>query len=115
MPPVGRLAAKYRGDLFQRWEILLMLISTLKHIAEICFNVESYADMFFSMLKDIAESYFDVEQYCGFVFQRWKILRTVISTSKYGQFSKVNVYVCGLDSGNLKFETVRTHKQHICF
>ena len=22
---------------------------------------------------------------------------------------------CGLDSGNLKFETVRTHKQHICF
>ena len=33
----------------------------------------------------------------------------------YGQFSKFHVYLCGLDSGNLKFETVRTNKQHICF
>ena len=33
----------------------------------------------------------------------------------YGQFSKFQIYFCGLDPGNLKFETVRTHKQHICF
>ena len=32
----------------------------------------------------------------------------------YGQFSKNHVCFCGLDPGNLKFETVRTHK-HICF
>ena len=33
----------------------------------------------------------------------------------YGQFSEVHVCFCGLDSGNLNFETVRTNKQHICF
>ena len=33
----------------------------------------------------------------------------------YGQFSKLHVCFCGLDPGNLKFETVRTHRQHICF
>ena len=33
----------------------------------------------------------------------------------YGQFSKFHVCFCGLDPGNLKLETVRTHKQHICF
>ena len=33
----------------------------------------------------------------------------------YGQFSKLHVCFCGLDPGNLKFETVRTHKQHACF
>ena len=33
----------------------------------------------------------------------------------YGQFSKFHVCFCGLDSGNLKFETVRTNKQYICF
>ena len=33
----------------------------------------------------------------------------------YGQFSKFHVCFCGLDSGNLKFETVRTHEQRICF
>ena len=33
----------------------------------------------------------------------------------YGQFSKYHVCFCGLDPGNLKFETVRTNKQHICF
>ena len=32
---------------------------------------------------------------------------------KYGQFSQFHVCVCGLDSGNLKFETARTNKQHI--
>ena len=32
-----------------------------------------------------------------------------------GQFSEFHVCFCGLDPGNLKFETVRTHKQHICF
>ena len=33
----------------------------------------------------------------------------------YGQFSEFHACFCGLDSGNLKFETVRTNKQHICF
>ena len=33
----------------------------------------------------------------------------------HGQFSKFHVCCCGLDSGNLKFETVRANKQHICF
>ena len=33
----------------------------------------------------------------------------------YGQFSKSYLCFCGLDPGNLKFETVRTDKQHICF
>ena len=31
----------------------------------------------------------------------------------YGEFSKFHVCFCGLDPGNLKFETVRTHKQHL--
>ena len=33
----------------------------------------------------------------------------------YGQFSKFQTCFCGLDPGNLKFETVRTNKQRICF
>ena len=33
----------------------------------------------------------------------------------YGKFSKFHVCFCGLDPGNLKYETVQTHKQHICF
>ena len=33
----------------------------------------------------------------------------------YGQFSNVHVCFCGLDPGNLNFETVRTNRQHICF
>ena len=33
----------------------------------------------------------------------------------YGHFSEFHVCFCGLDSGNLKFETVRTNKQRICF
>ena len=33
----------------------------------------------------------------------------------YGQFSKCHVCFCSLDSGDLKFETVRTNQQHICF
>ena len=32
-------------------------------------------------------------------------------TMGYGQFSKLHVCFCGLDSGNLKFETVRTNKR----
>ena len=32
-----------------------------------------------------------------------------------GQFSEFHVCFCGLDPGSLKFETVRTNKQHICF
>ena len=37
------------------------------------------------------------------------------SVNPYGQFSKCHVCFCDLDPGNLKFETVRTHKQHIYF
>ena len=33
----------------------------------------------------------------------------------YGQFSKFRACFCGLDSGNLKFETVRANKQHTIF
>ena len=33
----------------------------------------------------------------------------------YGRFSKIHGCFCGLDPGNLKFETVRTNKQRICF
>ena len=33
----------------------------------------------------------------------------------YGQFSTFHVCFCGLDPGNLKFETVRTQRQRICF
>ena len=43
-------------------------------------------------------------------------VRPLRSTSaQYGQFSKFHVCFCGLDSGNLKFETVRTNLQHIYF
>ena len=34
---------------------------------------------------------------------------------RYGQFSKFQIVFCGLDPGNLKFETARTNKQRICF
>ena len=37
------------------------------------------------------------------------------TASGYAQFSKFYVCLCGLDPVNLKFETVQTHKQHICF
>ena len=36
------------------------------------------------------------------------------ATAQYGQFSNFHACFRGLDSGNLKFETVRTNKQHIC-
>ena len=36
-------------------------------------------------------------------------------TKSYGQFSKLHVCFCVLDPGNLKFDTVRTNKQHIRF
>ena len=38
-----------------------------------------------------------------------------VALDKFGQFSKLHVCFCGLDPANLKFETVRTHKQRICF
>ena len=41
--------------------------------------------------------------------------RSTHSPRGYGQLSKCPVSFCGLDSGNLKFETARTNKQHICF
>ena len=37
------------------------------------------------------------------------------AADRYGKFSKFQVCFCGLDPGNLKFETVRTNKQCICF
>ena len=43
------------------------------------------------------------------------ILIIMIIIISYGQFSKCHVCFCGLGPGNLKFETVRTHKQHIYF
>ena len=39
----------------------------------------------------------------------------ICSRLGYGQFSKSHACFCGLDSGNLTFETVRTNTQHICF
>ena len=33
----------------------------------------------------------------------------------YGKFSEFQNCVCGLDPGNLKSETVRTDKRHVCF
>ena len=39
----------------------------------------------------------------------------LISGVRYGPFSKCHVFFCGLDSGNLKYETVRTNRQHTCF
>ena len=33
----------------------------------------------------------------------------------YGQFSNCQICFCGLDPGNLEFETVRTNKQHLFF
>ena len=49
------------------------------------------------------------------IIYSYMILVDYISCQYYGQFSEFNVCFCGLDSGNLKFETVRTNKQHICF
>ena len=43
------------------------------------------------------------------------IFSKATDVKRYGQFSKCHVCFCGLDSGNLKFEIVRTNKQHICF
>ena len=37
------------------------------------------------------------------------------TTYTYGKFSEFQICFCGLDPGNLKFETVRTHKQHMFF
>ena len=45
----------------------------------------------------------------------WRSLLVRAECPAYGQFSKFHVCFCGLDSGNLKFETVRTNKQRICF
>ena len=41
--------------------------------------------------------------------------RSGVGAPDYGQFSNFHVCFCGLDPGNLKFETVRTNKQHLCF
>ena len=38
-----------------------------------------------------------------------------VGRQEYGQFSEFHVCFCGLDSGTLKLETIRTNKQHICF
>ena len=34
---------------------------------------------------------------------------------QYGQFSEFQICFCGLDPGNLKFETVRANRQRMCF
>ena len=39
----------------------------------------------------------------------------LLSISYYGKFSNNHVCFCGLDPGNLKSETVRTYKRHVCF
>ena len=36
-------------------------------------------------------------------------------SARYGQFSEFQTCFCGLDPGYLKFETVRSHRQRICF
>ena len=41
--------------------------------------------------------------------------KQTMRSNKYGKFSKFQVCFCGLDPGNLKFETVRTNKQRILF
>ena len=45
---------------------------------------------------------------------RWRPAWSAYETV-YGRFSEFNVCFCGLDPSNLKFETVRTHRLHICF
>ena len=42
------------------------------------------------------------------------VLSSYVGTSN-GQFSEFQICFCGLDPGNLKFETVRTNRQQICF
>ena len=42
-------------------------------------------------------------------------LATLGPASSTVSFQKIHVCFCCLDPGNLKFETVRTNKQHICF
>ena len=42
-------------------------------------------------------------------------IHTLYTQVHYGQFSEFQVCFCGLDPGNLKFETVRTNMQHMCF
>ena len=36
-------------------------------------------------------------------------------STDYGKFSNFQICFCGLDPGNLKSETVRTHERHVCF
>ena len=43
------------------------------------------------------------------------LVRGTGGATQCGQFSEFHACFCGLDPGNLKFETVRTNKQHICF
>ena len=63
-----------------------------------------------------------------FTYQLWLLLLLVLllllarlsrarrqAGRSHGQFSEFHVCFCGLDPGILKFETVRTNKQHICF
>ena len=41
-------------------------------------------------------------------------IKAYVNHVGYGKFSKCHVCFCGLDLGNLKSETVRTHARHIC-
>ena len=47
--------------------------------------------------------------------ERERYTSRVIIHVTYGQFTQFHVCFCGLDPGNLKLETLRTNKQHICF
>ena len=46
---------------------------------------------------------------------RMFIVIVIIIFIPYGKFSTFQVCFCGLDPGNLKSETVRTHKRHVRF
>ena len=45
----------------------------------------------------------------------WRLKKMLRSKSSYGKFSKFHVRFRGPDPSNLKFETVRTNKQHFLF
>ena len=69
------------------------------------FSLSSHMVVLASIFRSCSGS----PQVCrGGIFRR-------IAMLLYSQFSNVHVCFCGLDPGNLKFETVRINKQHVCF
>ena len=59
----------------------------------------------------------DAKIWCGISTSaaRSRYLQPTHRQVNHGKFSKFQNCFCGLDPGNLKFETVRTHKQHMFF